>query len=296
MNDYLVKALGYDGQVRAFAVRTTESVAEAQRRHDTWATASAALGRTMTASVMMASMLKGEGQITVKVEGDGPIGVILVDAKVSGDVRGYVTNPQVHFPINEHGKLDVRRAVGTSGTLTVVKDIGLREKFSGQVPIVSGELGEDFTYYFATSEQVPSAVGVGVLVNPDHSILAAGGFIIQVMPGATDETITALENRIQSIKPISTLIQEGLTPEQILEEILGTDNVKFLDKSPVQFNCVCSKERFANAMVSLGVQELQDMIDEDGKAEAQCHFCNETYHYSKEELEHLKEEAEAHYN
>ena len=198
MEDYLVKAFAFDGQVRAYAVRVQKLVGEAQRRHYTWPTASAALGRAMTAGVMMGAMLKGEEKLTIKIEGDGPIGVILVDSNAKGEVRGYVTNPQIHFDLNEHGKLDVRRAVGTEGTLTVVKDIGLRDFFTGQVPIVSGELGEDFTYYFATSEQVPSSVGVGVLVNPDNTILAAGGFIIQLMPGTEDETITKIEKQLKS--------------------------------------------------------------------------------------------------
>jgi molecular chaperone Hsp33 len=287
MSDYLVKALAYDGQVRAYAVKSTDTVGEAQRRHQSWPTASAALGRSISAGVMMGAMLKGENKITVKVEGDGPIGHILVDSNAKGDVRGYVTNPQTHFDLNEHGKLDVRRAVGTNGTLTIVKDLGMRENFSGQVPLVSGELGEDFTYYFVTSEQVPSSVGVGVLVNPDNSILASGGFIIQLMPGTTDETITKIEERLKQIPPISKLIEKGLSPEEILEEVLGKGEVKILEKLPVQFQCRCSKERFGNAIISLGNEEIQDMIDKEGKAEAQCHFCNETYVFSKEELEGL---------
>lgn len=291
MGDYLVKALAYDGEVRAYAVRTTETVAEAQRRHDTWATASAALGRSMTASVMMGSMLKGNAKLTVKIDGDGPLGHILVDTNSEGEVRGYVANPQVDFPVNDKGKLDVRRAVGTNGTLTVVKDIGLKEKFSGQVPLVSGEIGEDFTYYFVNSEQVPSAVGVGVLVNPDHSISAAGGFILQMMPGATEKTISKVEKSLQKVRAVSTLIQEGMSPEEILYELLGKDHVKILDQMPVRFQCTCSKERFSNALISLGVDELQEMIDEDGKAEAQCHFCNEKYQFSREELEKLLAEA-----
>lgn len=296
MNDYLVRALGFNGEVRAYAARTTETVTEAQRRHDTWATASAALGRSMTATVMMSAMQKGDAKLTVKIEGGGPVGVILVDANTNGEVRGYLANPHVDFPTNEKGKLDVKRAVGTDGFLTVVKDIGLREKFSGQVPLVSGELGEDFTYYFVVSEQVPSAVGVGVLVNPDHSIKAAGGFILQIMPGAQDETITAIENKIAAMRPISTLIEEGLSPEEILEEIIGKEHLKILDSLPVKFQCTCSKEKFANAMISLGAEELQDMIDNDGQAEAHCHFCNEKYHYSKQELEDLKAETENGYH
>lgn len=292
MSDYLVKALAYNDQVRAYAVRSTETVGEAQRRHQTWPTASAALGRSISAGVMMGSMLKGEEKLTVKVEGDGPLGPILVDADAKGHVRGYVTHPQIHFDLNEHGKLDVRRAVGTSGFLSVVKDIGLRDYFTGQVPIVSGELGEDFTYYFVKSEQVPSSVGVGVLVNPDNTILAAGGFIIQLLPGTEDETITQIEERLKTIPPISKLIEKGLTPEEILEEVLGKENVRFLETQPVSFTCSCSKERFAEAIITLGKDEIQDMIETDGKAEAQCHFCNEKYHYTKEELENLIEEAQ----
>ncbi|MFE8704054.1 Hsp33 family molecular chaperone HslO [Cytobacillus sp. FJAT-54145] len=291
MNDYLVKALAYNGQVRAYAVNSTETVGEGQRRHYTWPTASAALGRAMTAGVMMGAMLKGEEKITIKIEGGGPIGAILVDTNSKGQVRGYVTNPQTHFDLNEHGKLDVRRAVGTTGFLTVVKDIGMRENFTGQIPIVSGELGDDFTYYFASSEQVPSSVGVGVLVNPDNSILAAGGFIIQLLPGTDDETIGKIEQRLKEIPPISKLIEKGLSPEEILEELLGKGNVKILEKMPVEFKCTCSKERFGNTIISLGKEEIQDMIETEEAAEAQCHFCNEKYHFSKQELEEMKEEA-----
>lgn len=291
MGDYLVKGLGYNGQIRVYASKTTDTVGEAQRRHQTWPTASAALGRSITAGVMMGAMLKGEEKLTIKIQGDGPLGNILVDSNAKGEVRGYVSNPQVHFDLNEHGKLDVRRAVGTSGMLTVVKDIGLRDFFSGQVPLVSGELGEDFTYYFVTSEQIPSSVGVGVLVNPDNSVLAAGGFILQLMPGTEEDTITAIEKRLKEIPPISRLIEKGLSPEEILEEVLGRGNVKYLETVPVSFTCNCSKERFASAMISLGKEEIRDMIETDGKAEAQCHFCNGSYHFTKDELEELYKEA-----
>jgi molecular chaperone Hsp33 len=291
MKDYLIKALAFDGQIRAYAVNSTETISEAQRKHFTWPTASAALGRAMTAGVMMGAMLKGEEKLTIKINGGGPLGGIIVDSNAKGEVRGYVHHPQTHFDLNEQGKLDVRRAVGTDGMLVVVKDIGMREHFTGQVPIVSGELGEDFTYYFASSEQVPSAVGVGVLVNPDNSILAAGGFIIQLLPGTDDETITKIEKSISAIPPVSKLIEKGLTPEELLFEILGKDNVKVLETMPITFTCTCSKERFGNAIISLGVDEIQEMIDEDGKAEAHCHFCNEKYLFSKEELEALKSEA-----
>lgn len=291
MKDYLVKALACDGHIRAFAVRTTETVSDAQRRHKTWRTASAALGRTLTAGVMMGAMLKGEDKLTIKINGGGPLGPIVVDSNAKGEVRGYVTNPEVDFESNEHGKLDVRRAVGTDGMLAVVKDVGMRDFFSGQVPIVSGELGEDFTYYFATSEQVPSSVGVGVLVNPDDTILAAGGFIFQLMPGTPEEIIAELEERLQTIEPISKLIERGLTPEQILEELFGKEQVKVLETMPVGFECNCSKERFANAIVGLGAVEINAMIEEDGQAEAHCHFCNEKYLFLIEELEELKKDA-----
>lgn len=292
MNDYLIKALAFDGNIRAFAVRTTNMVGEAQRRQDTWPTASAALGRSMTAATMMASMLKGEkNKITVKIEGGGPIGAIIVDANAKGGTRGYVSNPHVHFDLNKHGKLDVARAVGKNGYLYVVKDLGLRDNFTGQVPLVSGELGEDFTYYFVASEQVPSAVGVGVLVNPDNTILASGGFLIQVMPGADDDTITFIEERVSKVPPISKLIEKGLTPEEILYELLGKEDVKIIDKTPVQFECQCSREKLASALISLGQEEIQAIIDEDGQAEAHCHFCNEKYLFNKEDLEQLKEEA-----
>lgn len=293
MGDYLVRAIGYNGQVRAFAARTTETVGEAQRRHNTWPIVSAALGRSMTASVMMGAMLKGDDKITVKIEGNGPIGPMIIDADAKGDVRGYVTNGQVHFDLNEQGKLDVRRAVGTEGFITVVKDLGMRDMFSGQTPIVSGEIAEDFTYYFATSEQVPSSVGLGVLVNPDNTILAAGGFILQLMPGCEDETIDAIEAHLASIEPVSKMIEKGFTPEQILEAVLGEGNVQILDSMPVKFQCQCSKERFGAAIIGLGVQEIQDMIDEVGQIETQCHFCLETYDFSKTELEGLIDEINA---
>lgn len=293
MGDYLVRAIGYNGQVRAFATRTTDTVAEAQRRHKTWPVVSAALGRTMTASVMMGAMLKGDDKITVKIEGNGPIGPIVVDADAKGDVRGFVTNPHVHFELNDHGKLDVRAGVGHEGALTIVKDLGMRDMFSGQTPIISGEIAEDFTYYFAVSEQVPSSVGLGVLVNSDNTILAAGGFIIQVMPGCEEETIDALEKQLASIEPVSKMIEKGLTPEQILEVVLGTGNVQVLDSIPVKFQCQCSKERYSAAIIGLGVQEIQEMIEEQGDIETQCHFCLQTYDFSQAELQGLIDEIQS---
>lgn len=293
MGDYLVRALGFNGNVRAFATRTTETVGEAQRRHNTWPTATAALGRSITAGAMMGAMLKGDNKLTVKIEGSGPIGSIVVDANASGEVRGFVTNPQVHFELNSVGKLDVRRAVGTDGFISIVKDLGLREMFTGQTPIVSGEIAEDFTYYFAVSEQVPSSVGLGVLVNPDNTVLASGGFIIQLLPGCDEETISEIEAHLKTIEPVSKMIEKGLTPEQILEAVLGNGNVQILDTLPIEFKCQCSKERFGSAIMSLGVQELKEMIDEDGGAEAECHFCLEKYHYNQAELEGFINEIES---
>ncbi|MEB7773648.1 Hsp33 family molecular chaperone HslO [Kurthia gibsonii] len=293
MSDYLVRAIGFNGSVRAFAVSSTETVGEAQRRHDTWPTASAALGRTMTAGVMMGAMQKGDDQLTIKVQGDGPIGAIIVDASAKGEVRGYAMNPHVDFELNQFGKLDVRRAVGTQGSLSVVKDAGLRDYFTGQVELVSGELGEDFAYYFTKSEQTPSAVGLGVLVNPDYTIKAAGGFIVQVMPGVDDETITQIEEALSKIEPVSKMIEKGFTPEEILEAVLGKEHVEILDRQDVTFSCNCSKDRFSNALIGLGEEELQAMIDEDHGAEAECHFCMEKYSYSEDELRDIIEEVRA---
>ncbi|KYZ65806.1 redox-regulated molecular chaperone HslO [Bacillus sp. GZT] len=288
MKDYLVKALAFDGEVRAYSVRTINTVSEAQRRHDTWRTASAALGRSLTAGTMMGAMLKGDQKLTIKVEGNGPIGPILVDAHANGDVRGYVTNPHVDFEGTEQGKLRVYQAVGTEGFVTVIKDIGMREPFIGQSPIVSGELGEDFTYYFAVSEQTPSSVGVGVLVNGDDSILAAGGFILQIMPGAQEETISFIEERLQKIPPVSTLIEQGLSPEELLYAVLGEDKVKVLETMDVQFNCTCSRERIESVLISLGKTELEQVREEE-ETEVHCHFCNERYKFSKEDITNLIE-------
>ncbi len=289
MKDYLVKALAFDGEVRAYSVRTTNTVSEAQRRHDTWRTASAALGRSLTAGTMMGAMLKGDQKLTIKVEGNGPIGPILVDAHANGDVRGYVTNPHVDFEGTEQGKLRVYQAVGNEGFVTVIKDIGMREPFIGQSPIVSGELGEDFTYYFAVSEQTPSSVGVGVLVNGDDSVLAAGGFILQIMPGAQEETISFIEDRLQKIPPVSTLIEQGLSPEELLYAVLGEDKVKVLEVMDVQFNCTCSRERIESVLISLGKTELEQIREEEEETEVHCHFCNERYKFSKEDITNLIE-------
>nr|WP_263327870.1 Hsp33 family molecular chaperone HslO [Neobacillus sp. Marseille-Q6967] len=287
MKDYLVKAIAHNKQVRAYAAITTETIEEARRRHDLLGVASVVLGRSMTAGVILGAMLKGEEKLTIKMNGGGPIGTILVDANAKGEVRGYVSNPHAVPGLNQQGLLDIKAAVGTNGILSITKDIGLNHPFIGQVPIASGEIGEDFASYLLQSEQVPSSVGVGVLVNPDSTIQAAGGFIIQLMPNTEEETIRLIEERLQTIPSISSMIGEGITPEQILQQLLGEENVSILEKSPVQFQCECSRDRISNAILSLGSEEIQDIIYTDGQAEAQCHFCNESYYYNREDLETL---------
>lgn len=289
--DYLVKALCHGGFVRAYAVRATNAVAEAQRRHDTWHTSSAALGRTMVGALLLGGTLKGDDKMTVNIQGDGPAGAIIVDSNGHGDVKGYIKNPHISLPQNEVGKLDVRGAVGTQGMFTVIKDLGLKEPFSGQVPIVSSEIGEDFTYYLAISEQIPSAVGLSVLVDTDDSIKTAGGFMIQIMPGADEEVITTIENQLKETPLISKLLDEGKTPEEILQGLVGTDELNILEKTPVQFKCDCSKEKFGEAIIALGPDEIQAMIDEDHGAEAVCSFCENKYYYDEADLMALKQEA-----
>lgn len=293
MEDYLVKALAYQGLVRAYAVAATDTVAEAQRRHDTWNTASAALGRSLVGGLLLGATVKGDDRLTIKIQGDGPTGAIVVDANGHGEVKGYLQNPHVSLPLNEKGKLDVRGAVGTQGMFTVIKDLGLKEPFSGQTPIVSGELGEDFTYYLAISEQIPSAVGLSVLVDTDDSIKVAGGFMLQIMPGADESIISAIETNLANTPQISTLLDEGKTPEEILDSLLPDTELVVLETMPVSFTCDCSKDKFARAIISLGKDEIQAMIDEDHGAEAVCSFCGEKYSYTEAELVALKEEATA---
>lgn len=293
MADYLVRGLAFDNSVRVFAVDSTETVREAQKRHIMWPTATAAVGRLMTGGVMFGAMLKGDDKVVLKVDGGGPLGAILVDSNAHGGVRGYAKNPQTHLDITPQGKLDVGGAVGKDGMVSIIKDLGMRDYFTGQSPIISGEIAEDLTYYFAVSEQIPSSVGLGVLVDTDNSVLAAGGFIVQLMPNADEETILKLENGLAKIEPVSKMIQRGLKPEEILEGIFGEGNVEILEKIPVKFECNCSKERFAEGILGLGVKEIQEIIEEDGKAETQCHFCLETYSYSKSELEELIDELQS---
>ncbi|MED1954115.1 Hsp33 family molecular chaperone HslO [Brevibacillus centrosporus] len=286
MSDYLIRATGYNGHVRAFAARTTTIVEEIRSRHDMWNTATAAAGRTLTVTLMMGAMLKGDETLYVKVKGGGPIGQIIAEANADGEGVAYVTNPHVHFDLNEKGKLDVRRAVGTDGFVYVTKDLGLKEPYQGSSPIVSGEIGEDFTYYFVTSEQTPSAVAVGVLVNPeDRSVLAAGGFILQLLPNTPEEVVSKMEERLSGLPQVSRMIGEGLSPEEILEKVL--EEPKFLSRTEINFHCKCSADKVSQALISLGRVEIESMIEEQGEAEVHCHFCNERYHFDKSALEDL---------
>ena len=285
MSDYLVKSLAFDGQIRAYAVDATETVSTAQKLHDTWSAASAALGRSLVGTLLLASAsLQGDETMTVKINGNGPVGGIVVDGNANGTVKGYVQNPHVHLPLNDKHKIDVKGAVGTEGFLAVTKDLGLKEPFTGQVPLVSGELGEDFTYYLAKSEQIPSSVGLSVFVNSDNSIETAGGFMIQVMPGAKEETISQIEKRLAEIPMVSEMMRDGKKPEDILNEILGAENVKILDKMPVSYHCDCSRERFLGVLTSLPTDQLREMADEDHGAEAVCHFCGKKYQFTEDEL------------
>ncbi|MFB6366518.1 Hsp33 family molecular chaperone HslO [Paenibacillus elgii] len=284
MQDYLIRATAYEGKVRAFAVRTTGIVEELRRRHQTTPTATATLGRTATAALMMGIMLKGEEKLTVQVKGGGPIGQIVADSNAHGEVRGYVDNPAVDLPLNQAGKLDVAGAVGTDGFLYVIKDLGLKEPYRGSIPIVSGELGEDFTYYFAKSEQTPSAVALGVLVDVDYTVKTAGGFIIQLLPGLTEDEIKQIEKELAALPSITSLLDRGDRLEDILATLLpGAEVLERRDD--IRFQCKCSRERVEQTLISLGRDELQQIVEEDGKAEIVCHFCNEAYRFSGEDLE-----------
>ncbi|RUS48302.1 Hsp33 family molecular chaperone HslO [Cohnella sp. AR92] len=290
MKDELVRGTAWNGTIRVFAARTTALVSELQRRHDTYPTATAALGRTATAAAMMGAMLKGEEKLTVQVKGDGPIGQIVVNATAGGQVRGYVDYPHVHLPSNAQGKLDVAGAVGTTGYLNITKDLGLKEPYRGSIPLVSGELAEDFTYYFAASEQTPSAVGLGVLVDTDNSVLHAGGFIVQVMPGIEDDQVARLEQAVGSMPHVTTLLDQGKDAVGILKLLVGDDLTIHETIEPV-FECFCTRDRVERTLISLGQEELQKLIDEDGQAEVKCHFCNEDYRFEAAELEELLKKA-----
>ncbi len=286
MKDYIVRATAANGQVRAFAAITRETVEEARQHHGTSPVATAALGRLLTAGTMMGSMMKNEtDMLTLQVRGDGPIGGITVTADSKGDVKGYVENPDVMLP-PKNGKLDVGGAVGI-GLLQVIKDMGLKEPYSGQTILVSSEIAEDLTYYFANSEQVPSSVGLGVLMEKDNTVKTAGGFIIQMMPFAEDATISQIEENLKLVTSVTELLDKGYTPEQLLEELLGNVGLEITDTMPTRFYCNCSKERVEQAVASVGKKDSQEMINDGKPIEVKCHFCNTAYHYSVEELKNI---------
>ena len=286
MKDYIVRATAANGQVRAFAATTRQVVETAREHHNTSPVATAALGRLLTAGAMMGSMMKNDtDMLTIQIRGDGPLGGITVTADSHANVKGYVNNPDVVLP-PKNGKLDVGGAVGI-GLIQVIKDLGLKEPYSGQTILVTSEIAEDLTYYFANSEQVPSSVGLGVLMEKDNTVKCAGGFIIQMMPFATDETISQIEENLKNVTSVTNLLEQGYTPEQLLETLLGNVGLEITDTIPTQFYCNCSKERVEQAVVSVGKKDIQEMIDEGKPIEVKCFFCNTAYQYTVEELKQI---------
>lgn len=287
MSDYIVRAAAADSQIRAFAATTRETVETARAAHNTSPVATAALGRLLTAGAMMGTMMKGEKDLlTLQIKGSGPIGGITVTADSLGRVKGYVDHPDVILHANEKGKLDVAKAVG-QGMLRVIRDMGMKEPYVGQTVLQTSEIAEDLTYYFATSEQVPSSVGLGVLMERDNTVKQAGGFIIQLMPFTDEKIIDELEKKLSGITSVTAMLDAGMTPEQILEQILGEFGLEITDTVPTQFYCNCSKERVEKALISIGKKELQSMIA-DGKAvNLNCHFCNTDYEFGIEDLKRI---------
>lgn len=291
MSDYIVRATAADSQIRAFAATTREMTEYAKNVHGTSPVASAALGRLLTAGAMMGIMMKGEKDLlTLQIKAGGPLHGITVTADSKGNVKGFVGNPKVMLPPNAKGKLDVAGAVGV-GLLNVIKDMGLKEPYVGQVALQTGEIAEDITYYFATSEQVPSSVGLGVLMNRDNTVKQAGGFIIQLMPFTDEKVIDGLEKKLASVTSVTSMLDAGMTPEDILQDILGEFDLEIVEKAETRFACNCSRERVAKALVSIGEKEIKEMIDEGKPIEMKCHFCNTSYMFSVKELKELLTEA-----
>lgn len=286
MKDYIVRATAAEGQVRAFAATTRRIVETAREHHNTSPVATAALGRLLTAGAMMGSMMKNDSDmLTLQIRSGGPLGGITVTADSRGRVKGYVLNPDVILP-PKNGKLDVGGAVGV-GLLQVIKDMGLKEPYSGQTVLVSSEIAEDLTYYFANSEQVPSSVGLGVLMEKDNTVKCAGGFIIQLMPFADEKTISCLEENLKKVTSVTALLDQGCTPEEILEILLGDLGLEITDTADTEFYCNCSKERVEKAIVSIGKKDIQEMIEEGKDIEVKCHFCNTAYQYTVEDLKRI---------
>ncbi len=285
--DYIVRASAADGQIRVFAATTRDLVEKARKIHGTSPVATAALGRLLTGAAMMGSMMKGMSDVlTVQVMGDGPIGSMTVTADSMSRVKGFVQKPEVMLPASKEGKLDVGGAVGM-GMLRVIKDLGLKEPYVGETELISGEIAEDLTVYFATSEQTPSSVALGVLMNRDNTVAQAGGFIIQLMPDATEEVISHLEQKLTEVTSVSGLLEEGMTPEEILEYIFAGFDLKLLDKIPTSYYCNCSKERVEKALISIGAKELNAMIADGDPITMNCHFCDKSYTFSVDELKEL---------
>lgn len=291
MEDYIIRATAANGAIRAFAVTSKNTVETARSLHNTSPVATAALGRLLSAAAMMGIMLKGEKDLlTLQIRGDGPLQGIVVSADSQANVKGYVFNPYVEVPDKYEGKLDVSKAIG-NGNISVIKDIGLKEPYCGQIELVSGEIAEDLTYYFAKSEQTPSAVGLGVLIDRDTTVMASGGFIIQLMPDADDEIAEKLEEKINRTPYVTTLLDMGYTPEDILKLILGDFNLEINEKKEMRFYCNCSRSRVEKALISLGKDELTKIIEEDKKAQLHCHFCNKEYNFNEDELKEILKSA-----
>lgn len=288
----LQHAMSGDGSVMVLAIRSTDIASRIEEIHHTSAVVTAALGRLATAASMMGIMLKGEGNsLTLRVDGNGPAGTLIAVSDSLGNVKAYVQNPVVELPLNAKGKLDVAGAVGQEGYLSVIKDMGLKEPYSGQVPLVSGELAEDITNYYATSEQTPSSCALGVLVNPDLTVRAAGGFLVQLLPNAEESTISRLEENIRAIPPVSSLIDQEYTPAEICERLLEGLNPIQLDEFATSYQCDCSRERVERALLSLGKNQLDQLIEEDHGTEVGCHFCGKMYRFTEDELRGLRDRA-----
>ena len=287
MKDYLVRGIVESKNCRVFACTTKQLLEVVRQKHDLWPTASATLGRFMSATFMLAAMNKNHEKMTVTMNGGGSIGTIMACTNSDGKIKAFVGNPHVHYTYEDTGKLGVGLAVGNKGTLQVIKDMGLKEPFVGTVPIQTGEIGEDFSYYFMVSEQIPSVVSLGVLVDTTNEILSSGGFIIQLLPEASDEDISYIEEKMRNFPAVSALLNEGHTPEEILQMIF--DDVKILDSQDLFFECDCSKEKMKNALMTVGKDEIQAMIDEDHGCEMTCQFCNSKYSFSEDELKELLE-------
>lgn len=287
MADYMIRATAAGGQIRAFAATTRDTVEAARAAHNTSPVATAGLGRLLTAGAMMGMDMKGERDLlTLRIEGDGPMGGLLVTADPAGNVKGYAFHPEVMLPPNELGKLDVGGSLGL-GVLSVIKDIGLKEPYVGQTILVTGEIAEDLTYYYANSEQVPSSVALGVLMNRDNTVRQAGGFMIQLLPGATEEVIGELEEKLSHVSSITSLLDAGKTPEKILKELLGDFDLEILARQPVRFHCDCEKSRVERAIISIGKKEIQEMIDDGKPIEVNCQFCGRHYGFTVEELKEM---------